>query len=104
MPAEEWIGLHQASAEADVPVTTLRDWYRSGAIESISDTDGRRLVLLSEVLREATGRDPRRRKQARPVKTSEELERETESIAARTRAVNELQDIARQRLQDPPRD
>jgi predicted site-specific integrase-resolvase len=99
---EEWVDLHEAARTASVPVTTIRDWYRSGTIQSISDDGGRRLVLMSEVQREATGMDPARRRAARPVRSPEDLEAEVESIAARTKAVNDLQDIARRRLEDPP--
>jgi hypothetical protein len=101
---EEWIGLHEASRAANVPVTTIRDWYRSGAIQSISDEAGRRLVLMSEVQREATGIDPDRGRGARPVRTPEELEAEMASIEARRKAVNDLQDIARRRSDDAPPD
>ena len=102
---EEWIGLHQASSEADVPVTTIRDWYRGHLIGSTTGDQGQALVLLSEVMREATGRDPKRRRAAEQrVRTPQEIEAESAAIAERTRAVTELQGIARDRLGDPPRD
>ena len=101
---EEWIGLHQASSEADVPVTTIRDWYRGHVIRSTAGAQGQALVLLSEVMREATGLDPKRRRAAEQrSRTPEEIEAETAGIAARTRAVTELQGIARERLENAPR-
>ncbi len=102
---EEWIGLHQASSEADVPATTIRDWYRRRVIGSTIGGQGQALVLLSEVIREATGRDPRRPGTSEQrSRTRQEIEAESAGIAARTRAVTELQGIARGRLEDRPRD
>ena len=102
---EEWIGLHEASSQADVPVTTIRDWYRRRVIGSTTGGQGQALVLLSEVMREATGRDPRRRRTSEQrSRTRQQIEAESAGIAARTRAVTELQGIARERLEDRPRD
>jgi hypothetical protein len=96
---EEWIGLERASSEAKVPKTTIRGWYRSGAIESTTSADGQRLVLLSEVLGQATGTGRVRAPEAGPAMTPERIRAETEAIATRSRFVNELQDIARARLE-----
>jgi hypothetical protein len=98
---EEWIGLERASSEAKVPATTIRGWYRSGAIQSTTSADGQRLILLSEVLGQATGAGPGRVRapEAGPVMTPERIRAETEAIATRSRFVNELQDIARARLE-----
>ena len=102
---EGWIGLHQASSAVDVPVTTIRDWYRRGVIGATTNGQGQTLVLLSEVMREATGRDPRqRRTHEQRSRTQQEIEAESAGIAARTRAVTELQGIARERLEDRPPD
>jgi hypothetical protein len=98
---EEWIGLEQASSEAKVPPTTIRGWYRSGAIESTSSADGQRLVLLSQVLSQASGAGTghTRPRETGPAMTPERLQAETRAIATRSRFVNELQDIARARLE-----
>ena len=102
---EEWIGLHQASSLAGVPVTTIRDWYRRRVISSTTGGQGQVLVLLAEVIREATGRDPRQRRTSEQRSRSrQEIEAESAGIAARTRAVTELQGIARERLEDRTRD
>lgn len=99
---EEWIGLERASSEAKVPPTTIRGWYRSGTIESTTSVDGQRLVLLSEVLRQASGIGSGRVRapEAGPAMTPERIRAETDAIATRSRFVNELQDIARSRLQE----
>jgi hypothetical protein len=97
---EEWIGLERASSEAKVPPTTIRGWYRSGAIESTSSADGQRLVLLSQVLSQASGGAGHARPlESRPTMTPERIQAETKAIATRSRFVNELQDIARARLE-----
>jgi hypothetical protein len=98
---EAWIGRERASSEAKVPPTTIRGWYRSGVIESTSSADGQRLVLLSQVLSQASGIGTGhvRPHEAGPAMTPERIQAETEAIATRSRFVNELQDIARARLE-----
>ena len=96
---QDWVTLHRASREVGVPVTTIRDWFRSGAIDSTVGQDGQRLVLMSQVMQQATGlgSDRSRRSTQRPARTPEQLEAEVEAIAERTRAVSELQEVARER-------
>ena len=100
---EDWVPLVRAAHEAGVPITTIRDWYRTGAIESMATPEGQRLVRLSQALEQATGRGSSRGRSAtqRPSQTPEEIQAEVEAIATRTRAVAELQEAARERMEDP---
>lgn len=96
---QDWVTLHRASREVGVPVTTIRDWFRGGVIDSTVGADGQRLVLLSQAMQQATGLGSERSRRAaqRPARTPEQLEAEVEAIAERTRAVSELQEVARER-------
>ncbi len=56
----DWVTLREASERAGVSVSTLRNWFRDGKIESRlapGPTGDRRIVRISEVL-ERTGRSP----------------------------------------------
>jgi hypothetical protein len=53
----QWIGLRQASAEAGVSISTLRNWYRKGLIESRlrpGPNGEQRMVRKEEVMRRAS--------------------------------------------------
>jgi hypothetical protein len=59
-PAEDdeasWVGLRQASAEAGISISTLRNWYRKGVIESRirpGPNGEQRMVRRDEVLHRA---------------------------------------------------
>jgi DNA-binding transcriptional MerR regulator len=59
----EWIPLKEAAAEAGVSVSTLRNWYRKGEIDSRLDRGphGRqRLVRKNEILDRATAKSSRK--------------------------------------------
>jgi hypothetical protein len=101
MPVEErdWITLQDASQQTKVPLTTIRDWYRSGAIDASTTPEGRRLVRLSQVERQATGiqRETGKVPSARLIRPQGEHRPAAEAAADRT--VQELQDLARERLE-----
>ena len=100
---QDWVSLTRAANEVAVPVTTIRDWLRSGVIESTTTRDGQRLVRMSQAIEHATGLSSHRgRALSRPARTPEQLEAESAAIAERNRAVVELQGMARDRTEDPP--
>jgi hypothetical protein len=96
----DWVTLEEASLCAKVPLTTIRDWYRSGAIESRYAAEGHRLVPLSQVEQQATGmqRESGKIPSARLRPAAEHLP-DAETLAAISRSVQELQDLARERLE-----
>ena len=52
---QDWVTLEEAAETVKISLTTLRDWYRKGAVESMSSAEGRRLVRLGQVQERATG-------------------------------------------------
>ena len=95
------MSLSRASKDVGVPMTTIRDWYRVGDIDTTTTRDGQRLVRSSQVHQRATGLADRGRSAPRPSRTQEQIETEADAIAERSRAVVELQGVARDRLEDP---
>jgi hypothetical protein len=99
---QAWVTLQEASNVIGVPMATIRDWYRSGLIESQVSSGGQRLVPLQEVQDHATGlrRDGKRGDKSGPPRTAEQLQADVERESNLSRAVVELQGMARARL-DP---
>jgi hypothetical protein len=101
MPVDEqdWVTLQDASQRTKVPLTTIRDWYRSGAIDASTTPEGRRLVRLSQLEQQATGmrRETGKVPSARLIRPQAEHRPGAEAVADHT--VQELQGLARERLE-----
>jgi hypothetical protein len=98
---EAWVTLQEASTVVGVPAATIRDWYRSGLIQSQVSSGGQRLVPLEEVQDHATGirRESKRGDKSGPPRTAEQLQADVERESTLRRAVVELQGMARARLE-----
>ena len=97
---QDWVTLEEAALEAKVPATTIRDWYRSGAIEATTAPEGHRLVRRSQVYEQATGL----RREAGKVPSPRLIQPagfrpDAEVVASINQTVQELQDLARERLE-----
>ena len=97
---QDWVTLEDAAREAKVPATTIRDWYRSGAIEATTTPEGHRLVRRSQVHEHATGlrRETGKMPSPRVSKPAGFLP-DAEAVASINQAVQDLQDLARERLE-----
>ena len=97
---QDWVTLEDAALDAKVPTTTIRDWYRSGAIEATTAPEGHRLVRRSQVHEQATGlrRELGKVPSQRVSKPAGFLP-DAEAVASINQAVHELQDLARERLE-----
>ena len=97
---QDWVTLENAALEAKVPTTTIRDWYRSGAIEATTAPEGHRLVRISQVHEQATGLRREAGKMPSPrVSQPAGFRPDAEAVASINQAVQELQDLARERLE-----
>jgi excisionase family DNA binding protein len=97
---QDWVTLEEAALEAKVPTTTIRDWYRSGAIEATTTREGHRLVRRSQVHEQATGLRREAGKVASPrVIQPAGFRPDAEAVASINQTVQELQDLARERLE-----
>jgi hypothetical protein len=96
---QDWITLQDASQRTKVPLTTIRDWYRSGAIDASTAPQGHRLVRLSQVEQQATGmrRETGKVPSARLIRP--QAEHGPGAEAGDDRIVQELRDLARERLE-----
>jgi hypothetical protein len=101
---QAWVTVQEASDAIGVPLATIREWYRGGLIESQVSAGGQRLVPLQEVEDRATGirRDSKRGDKSGPPRTAEQLEADVERESTLSRAVVELQGMARARLEPDP--
>jgi hypothetical protein len=97
---QDWVTLEDAARQTKVPLTTIRDWYRSGAIEASTAPEGHRVVRLSQVEQQATGmqREVGKNPSSR-LRPPAEHQPDAETLAAISRSVQELQDLARERLE-----
>jgi hypothetical protein len=97
---DDWVTLEDAALEAKVPTTTIRDWYRSGAIEATTAPEGHRLVRRSQVHEQATGLRREAGKVPSPrVSQPAGFLPDAETVASINQAVLGLQDLARERLE-----
>ena len=97
---QDWVTLEDAALEAKVPATTIRDWYRSGAIEATTTPEGHRLVRMSQVQDQATGLRREAGKVLSPrVSRPARFQPDAEVVASINQAVQGLQDLARERLE-----
>ena len=98
---QDWVSILDAAVKVKVPATTIRDWYHSGQIESMTTSEGARYVSLPEVKAYASGEGRHHRSEAkgRMTRTPAELEREVEVDSNLADAVTELQGMARERLE-----
>jgi hypothetical protein len=97
---QDWVTLEDAALQAKVPTTTIRDWYRNGAIEATTAPEGHRLVLLSQVQEQATGLRSESGKVPSPrITTPAGFRPDAEAVASINQAVLGLQDLARERLE-----
>jgi hypothetical protein len=96
----DWVGVLQASAIVNVPASTIRDWYRSGVIGSMTTSQGARLVSLPEVKSFASGEGHHDRRNVKGLmrRSQEQLKTDAETAAALNRTVTDLQGAARDRL------
>ncbi len=96
----EWVPVREAAREVGVSVTTVRDWYQSGAVETEEYAAGK-LVRLAQVRKQAVSLAGKVRPalqnriadRARPAKNDSTREAEL------SESVLELQQIARERLE-----
>ena len=99
---QDWVSILDAAVKLKVPATTIRDWYHSGEIESMTTSDGARFVSLPEVKAYASGEGRHHRDaKGRMTRTVEELHDDAKAEAGRNVAVSELQGMARERLEPP---
>ena len=98
----DWVSIVEAAAAAKVPATTIRDWYRSGAIGSMTTSQGARLVSLPEVKSYARGggQNHLRHVKGRLSRTPAEMKTDGETATNLNQTVADLQSAARDRL-DP---
>jgi hypothetical protein len=103
MPVDEqdWATLEDASRQTKVPLTTIRDWYRGGAIDASYAPEGHRLVRLSQVEQRATGmpRETGKVPSARLSRPPADHGPDVETATTINRSVRELQGLARERLE-----
>ena len=97
---QDWVTLEEAAESARVSLTTLRDWYRQGAVDSTSSAEGRRLVRLGQVQERATGLSVDKssalgNRLGRKNRTT----LASETTVGLEQAVSELQSLARERLE-----
>ena len=95
-----WVTILEAAVASKVPATTIRQWYRNDEIETMTTTDGVRLVSLLQVKAYASGegRHHRGEPNGRMTRTPEQMHADGETAASRNQAVIELQGMARDRL------
>jgi hypothetical protein len=98
---QDWVSVADASAKTKVPVTTIRDWYRSGAIGSMTTSQGSRLVSLPEVKSYAggAGQNHLRHVKGRLSRTPAQMLSDGETATTLNQTVADLQSIARERLE-----
>jgi predicted site-specific integrase-resolvase len=99
----QWVTMREASQEVGVSLTTLRDWYRSGAIDTRGQSLGR-VIDLDQVRQMAMGspRGAARRRglQDRVADAAEQARRQTLLHTPLMTNLLELQELARERSQD----
>jgi hypothetical protein len=97
---QDWVTLEDAARRTLVPMTTIRDWYRSGTIDASTAPAGLRLVRMSQVREQATGMQREAGKVPSPrLGPPAGFRPGAESVAAINQTVQELQDLARERLE-----
>jgi hypothetical protein len=96
-----WVTPGDAAKEVGVSVTTIRDWYRSGAIESKTGPSGR-IVDVDQVREQAMGFTAPRHKSGLQDRVADggadHVETHAQFQAELTNTLRELQELARQRL------
>jgi transposase-like protein len=100
---QTWVTVDQAAREVGISPTTIRDWYRSGAVATIAHPSGR-VVDLDQVRSRAMGfAAPRPRhvniKDRMHDGTAPDAPEGSTLEAELTINVGELQQLARQRLE-----
>ncbi|MDP9328722.1 MAG: hypothetical protein M3P10_10975 [Actinomycetota bacterium] len=97
----DWVSILDASVAAKVPATTIRDWYRSGVIGSMTTSQGARLVSLPEVKSYAGGggQNHLRHVKGRLTRTPAEMKTDGETASTLNQTVADLQSMARDRLE-----
>lgn len=100
----DWVSVSDASAVAKVPANTIRDWYRSGVIGSMTTSQGSRLVSLPEVKSYAKGggQNHLRHVKGRLTRTPAQMKTDGATATTLNQTVADLQSAARDRL-EPPR-
>jgi hypothetical protein len=96
---QDWVTLEDAARRTAVPMTTIRDWYRAGTIDATTTPAGLRLVRVSQVREQATGIQREAGKVPSPRLGPPALRADAEAVAAINQTVQELQDLARERLE-----
>jgi predicted site-specific integrase-resolvase len=96
-----WVSLAEAAREVGVSMTTIRDWYRSGVIESKTGPSGR-VVDVEQVRQQAMGFTAHRPQSGLQDRVAdgdaEHADDHSQRQAELTSTLRELQEIARQRL------
>ncbi len=96
----EWVPVREAAKEVGVSVYTVRDWYRSGAIEADEDAAGK-VVRLAQVREQAVALAGKVRPalQNRIADRARPADDKSTREAELTESLLELQQIARDRLE-----
>jgi hypothetical protein len=96
----EWVSLQEAALQVGVSLTTVRDWCRSGAVETKGESTGR-VVDLAQVRAKAMGpAAPKRPSTLQDRVADSDGEGVTQGEPRQTylnRALHELQELARER-------
>jgi hypothetical protein len=98
---QDWVTILEASASTKVSVAAIRDWRQRGSIDSMTTTDGAVLVSLPGVTAYARGdgRNHLHDERGRMSRSAAEQRHDSELDASLNEAVNELQGMARDRLE-----
>ena len=96
----EWVPVREAAQEVGVSVTTVRDWYRSGVIET-EEYASRKMVRLAQVREQAVALAGKVRPalQTRIADRPRPAENDPGRESEPKESVLELQQIARRRLE-----
>jgi hypothetical protein len=100
---QTWVTVDQAAREVGISPTTIRDWYRAGTVATIVHPSGR-VVDLDQVRSRAMGfAAPRPRQGAITDRMHDGTGAKAHARALQAEVtinVGELQQLARQRLED----
>jgi hypothetical protein len=105
MEPREWVSLKEAAEQIGVNITTIREWYRSGAVDSRGQSPGV-VVDLEQVREKAMGFAARRRPsdlQDRVADSADVRHGAAATQTSLTSDLRELQELARERVR-PSRD
>jgi predicted site-specific integrase-resolvase len=99
-PQREWVSIKEAAETVGIPMTTIRDWSRFGAIET-KELPGGRVVNMQQVREKAMGPAVAKRPSDLQDRVADQAPERSAGRRARdedlTRTLLDLQELARQR-------